>query len=326
VLIEGSTAEKGIAFFAGRQRVQRWGDFILHVSLVVVLAGNLLGALFGFEEMLPIVEGKTAEMKHRPFQVTLKDFDIEYYAASGAPSLYASDLLVTQNGETLADQRIIVNQPLDLNRVRFYQASWGMTETFRAATIRIAGQDLTVKPNEIHAVPGTPFSLRANRFYPSFDVDSQDMAYTRDYEGRNPALQVDFLVGGEVRGRVWILKDQPEVAFGLQGPHVFRTAPPPFQLTDVDPVLFSGIQVGYDPGAPVFWFGAVLLLIGLSIHFYLHQRRLRVLIAGADAGCKVLIGGWSSRAPQDFQSEFDRWTDEMRGAVGQILSAPREPA
>ena len=34
----------------GWHRIQRWGDFILHVSIVVGLAGALMGAMYGFEE------------------------------------------------------------------------------------------------------------------------------------------------------------------------------------------------------------------------------------------------------------------------------------
>lgn len=303
----------GLAFFTGRHRLQRWGDFILHVSLVVILAGGLIGALFGFEEMLPIIEGQTASMKNRPFDVTLVDFDIEYYKATGAPSLYASQLVVKDGPSVLAEKRIVVNDPLDINRTRFYQASWGMTDRFRSAMLFMAGSVIELKPDEIKPIPGTPFSVRAGLFYPSFDVDSHGHAMTLDYEGRNPALLIEFLgKRNEPQVSVWLLKNHPDRAFRVDGDRVFPTAPPPFHVMDVDPILFSGVQVAYDPGAPVFWIGAIFLLTGLCLHFYMHQRRLRILVVPRAEKVGVFIGGWNSRAAQEFDTEFKTWAGEIR--------------
>ena len=222
---------------------------------------------------------------------------------------------MSENHRVIAKKRVIVNDPLDIHRVRFYQASWGMTEDFRSAKIAVAGREIDVKQGEIRPIEGTPFSLRANHFFPTFDIDPAGRPTSRDYEGRNPALQVDFLRGDKIEGRVWLLKQNPHVAFGMKDGRVFRTAPPPFRFLDIDPILFSGIQVGYDPGAPIFWFGAIVLLIGLSGHFYLHQRRLRLLVVPNGEGSRVFVGGWNSRAPQDFQAEFTSWVAGLSTAI-----------
>jgi cytochrome c biogenesis protein len=306
------------ALLAGRHHFQRWGDFILHVSIVGVLAGNLFGALRGFEEVMPIMEGTTYRMKNRPYDVTLNDFDIEYYASTGAPSLYASDIVVTENGQVIGQKRIIVNDPLDIHRVRFYQASWGMTDEFRSARLHMAGAILELKPREIVPVPKTPLSIRANAFYPTFDIDQNGRATTRNFEGKNPALQIDFLEKNELKVRLWLLKNQPDVAFQVTGDRVVPTkTPPPFFLMDVDPVLFSGIQVGYDPGAPIFWFFAVILLFGLCLHFYLHERRVRVSFEAHGRSTRVTVHGWNSRAPEEFRREFEGWVREIKAALGE---------
>ena len=307
------------AFFTGRQRIQRWGDFVLHVSIVAVLAGGLLGAMFGFEELLPIAEGTTVKMENRPFSVTLKDFEIEYYRSTGAPSLYASDLVVEGPTGVVAEKRIVVNEPLDIDRVRFYQASWGVSYLFRSAVLQVAGRELTLRPKEAVEIPGTelpggktPLSVRANRFIPTFDVDEHGHPTNRDHEGRNPALQIDFLRGERVEASVWVLQNEPGIAFRVDGDVVHPTRPPPFRFASIDPILLSVIQVGYDPGAPVFWLGAIFLLTGLCLHFYLHQRRLRILLVPSGAGTAIQIGGWNSRDPAEFRHEFAQWTDELR--------------
>lgn len=308
--------KKNILFFtASRHTIQKWGDFILHVSIVVVLAGNLMGAMFGFEESLPVEEGGRLRMSNRPYEVALDNFDIEYYRSTGAPSLYASDLSVYENGHKIAQKRIVVNDPLDIGRVRFYQASWGMTTKFRSVRLRLASREFTVLPNEILDIPGTPLSVRVNRFLPTFAIDSQGKAVTADYQGNNPAVQIDFLEKGKVRVSLWILRNRPEQAFQIGPNGLSRTSPPPFQLLSVDPVLFSGIQVGYDPGAPLFWFGALWLLAGLGMHFYLHQRRLRIVVERTGHHAKIRLGGWNSRTTEDFNREFMNWTSELERIV-----------
>lgn len=313
---EEKEAEGTTSFFAIRQPLQRWGDFILHVSIVGILAGNLLGALKGFEENLPIMEGTTTRMKNRPYEVALKDFDIEYYESTGAPSLYASDLEVTKDGIVIGAKRIIVNEPLDIDRVRFYQASWGMTDEFRSARLHMAGKVIELKAREVVHIPNTPLSIRANAFYPTFDIDQNGRATTRDFEGKNPALQIDFLEKEELRVRLWLLKNQPDVAFQVKDGQVIPAkTPPPFFLIDVDPILFSGVQVGYDPGAPIFWFFSVILLIGLCLHFYLHERRLRFELTPERQGTQVVLGGWTSRTPEEFRRQFTDWTDEINNKL-----------
>ncbi len=312
---EQNDREFGPVFFAWRHGVQRWGDFILHVSIVAVLAGNLIGAMFGFEEILPIEEGRSVIMKNRPFEVTLNDFEIDYYKNSGAPSVYASDLTVRQDGKEIAHKRILVNYPLDIDRVRFYQASWGMTNSYHTAKLLLAGREIEVRQGEITPIPGTPLSVRANEFLPSFDIDADHHATTKDFEGKNPALQIDFLENGKVQAKVWLLKNMPHVAFQIVGDRVTPAAPPPFHLLDVDPILFSGIQVRYDPGAPLFWASAIVLLVGLCMHFYLHQRRLRIVVHGRSGGSEVIVGGWNSRTPEEFKDEFAGWISALRETI-----------
>ncbi len=306
------------ALFAGRHHLQRWGDFILHVSIVGILAGNLLGALRGFEEILPIMEGSTYRMKNRPYDVELKNFDIEYYESTGAPSLYASDLVVRENNQVIGGKRVVVNEPLDIKGVRFYQASWGMTDEFHLARLHMAGAVVDLKPREVVPIPRTSLSIRANAFYPTFDIDQNGRAYTRDYEGKNPALQVDFLEKDELKVRLWLLKGRPDTAFQVIDNQVVPAkTPPPFFLIDVDPILFSGIQVGFDPGAPVFWFFSVILLFGLCLHFYMHERRIRVSFEREGKSTRVVIHGWNSQPPESFRREFENWTAGIKAALGE---------
>lgn len=311
---EGSPV-RGRAVYGGRHYVQRWGDFVLHVSLVLILAGGFVGAFFGFEETVAVTEGGRAFLRNRPYEIVLNDFEIDYYESTGAPSLYASDIEVRSGDETLGRKRIVVNHPLDIDGVRFYQASWGMSDRFRTVRLFLGNSFLTLKPGEKVSIAGLPFSVRANSIMPSFDLDEAGRVITRDLEGRNLAVQMDFLQGDRVVGRIWALKDRPDLAFQVTDDGVRRTMAPPFRIANVDPILFSGIQVGYDPGAAVFWVGSIILLIGLCAHFYWHQRRVRALVWNENGETVIAAGGWNSRAPKDYEAEFLTIVDDIRGRV-----------
>lgn len=300
-------------YTADRHRLQRWGDFILHVSIVVVLTGGLIGAMFGFSDMLPIPEKGAADLPQRGWRVELENFDIEYYRNTGEPSLYASEVSVYDDQALVAKQRIIVNEPLDVGGVRFYQATWGMTQEFHSAQLRFRASSLTLEPGRVVPFPGTSVAFRANVFAPSLGVDDHGFPVAGSSAGGNPALQVDVLERGEVAGRLWLLQHHPDLAFRLDTEgRLSRMDPPPFHVASIEPVLFSGIQVSYDPGASVFWVGSVFLLIGLALHFYFHYRRVRLIVTDAGSKTEVKIGAWSSRSAVDFHPEFTGWVNELQ--------------
>ena len=125
--VEVSRAQGKVLVTGTRHRLQRWGSYVSHVSLVVILLGALVKALFGFEEMLPILEGTSRVMKHQPWEVFVDRFEMKTYPGTRTPSLFASDLRVVdvsmealaqagdfEDGKLLAKKRIVVNDPVSV--------------------------------------------------------------------------------------------------------------------------------------------------------------------------------------------------------------------
>jgi cytochrome c biogenesis protein ResB len=115
---------------------------------------------------------------------------------------------------------------------------------------------------------------------------------------------------------LWLFQDQPDLCLVEGDDGQLAQAPkPPFILAAIDPVLFSGIQVAYDPGFKVVLVGSLLWFIGMIGLFYLHRRRLWVLVEPAGDASRVSVGGWSSRGPREFEAEFGRLLESLRGAM-----------
>ncbi len=306
----------GAAFLATKHRMQRWGSYIAHIALVVILIGAGLKALYGFTEMVPVMEGETAAMKNRPWTLSVEKFTVHFYPKTFQPSLFSSVLRVKAGDELLGAKTIRVNHPLDIHGIRFYQASWGAAGMFRSATLNLDGTTLTLQQRVPKKIPGTPFAVEADVLMPDFTI-SDGRADTASLDLKNPAVRFLFTVAGKPTPPLWLFVLYPKVCLKENPDGTLEHAEvPPFSLVSVDPVLFSGIQVAYDPGYPWVIGGALLWVLGLILLFYLHRRRFWVLLErGENEKTKISIGAWSSKGGRDFEKEFARLTAEMKSRL-----------
>lgn len=303
-----------------RHRLQRWGSYVAHVSLVVILVGALVKGVFGFEEMLPILQGRSRAMERRPWEVHVDEFAIRYYPGTLNPSEFASSLRVTRGDKELASKRIVVNDPLSLGLVRFYQASWGAGGMFRTATLQLGRSRIEVPQRKPMRIPGTSVRVEADVLMPNFTVAKGNRPDTESLDLKNPAVRFKFSMGGRNTAPLWLFVNWPELCFVEDENGVLHHgAPPPFRLAAVDPVLFSGIQAGYDPGFPVVLAGSLGWLGGMMGLFYLHRREFWIL---AERG-RVVVGAWSSRGPREFGPEFHRIVKDLSR---KLEATPKGPA
>jgi cytochrome c biogenesis protein len=307
----------GASFIATRHRFQRWGSYTAHIALVVILVGALMKGLGGFVEMVPVLEGRSGPVRSRPgWEVFVDKFTIKYYPGTMEPSSYESIVRVQQGEKVLGEKTLKVNEPLDIGGVRFYQASWGAGGMFRSATLKVGSHSMQLPQKTPERIPGTPFVVSADMMLPNFTV-SDGRADSEGLDLQNPAVRFSFAQGGRTARPIWLLKNEPSLGFvELDDGTLMRSPPPPFELADLDPVLFSGIQVAYDPGFKVVLAGSILWLLGMIGTFYLHRRRLWLVIEPDGGGSTVSVGAWSSRGPEEFAKEFDALMRRLRTALG----------
>ena len=313
----------GAAFLATKHRLQRWGSYIAHIALVIILIGALIKALYGFVEMDPVMEGNTVAMKNRPWTLSVDKFTVHFYKGTFQPSLFSSVLRVKAGDNLIGQKTILVNHPLDIHGVRFYQASWGAAGMFRSVTLDLGGTFLNLNQRVPQRVPGTPFSVTADILMPDFTV-SNGHADTASLDLKNPAVRFLFSVAGKPTPPLWLFSLYPHVCLKENPDGTLEHAEsPPFSLAAVDPILFSGIQVAYDPGYPWVIFGALLWVLGLILLFYLHRRRFWVLLEPRqEGGTQFSIGAWSSRGGREFEREFNHLMRQMTSHLN-TMEVPR---
>ncbi|MBZ0252562.1 MAG: cytochrome c biogenesis protein ResB, partial [Candidatus Methylomirabilis sp.] len=127
--------------FAEAGSYSRLAPYLVHVSLLVIFAGGMLGSAFGYRGSMLIFTGESSNTV-RLFQhedddskavrlpnlsLRCDDFDVKFYP-DGTPRDFKSDLtLVDDDGAELHKTVLRVNHPMKWDGVRFYQASYGQS-------------------------------------------------------------------------------------------------------------------------------------------------------------------------------------------------------
>ncbi len=101
-------------------------------------------------------------------------------------------------------------------------------------------------------------------------------------------------------------------AMAMLGPY---GSPFYLQLTNFQQVQASGLEITRAPGKDVVYFGSVMLILGVFMMFYLHQRRVWVWLASVDGKTEVLFAGSGHRNRTEFETEFSGLQTELQKAV-----------
>jgi len=294
-------AETGVA--------SRFGVYVTHLSIIVIFIGAILGNVLGFKSYVNIPEGEEVshldarggkEHINLPFSVRNNRFWVETYP-NGQPRKYASDLSVIESGREVLRKTITVNDPLQYKGIWFYQSSYGQAGdvTAQVAVRRPDGSPagtLSLRPNEPIQIDGygTIRGLNADQ----------------NYQGKGPALQVVVEKPRKPADNFWLLQQLPEQDRQRKDTMVFS-------FGGLNSRMFTGLQVAKDPGVNVVWLGCALMVIGLSMAFFLSHQRVWVRLAKEqDSRVEVVLAGAASRNRLAFEKKFGKLQTDVK-AVGQ---------
>jgi cytochrome c biogenesis protein len=295
--------------FAERGRYARFGVWVVHLSLLLILGGGVYGRLTAFEGTAQVPQNggiasgfiqrnpDGTEFKHRlvdqsgrPFLVQCDDFRLKEFEP-GRPKAFESDLVVYQDlgsrepGRELARATISVNHPLRYGGLTFYQASYAQLEEGQRAKIGVRDQ-VTGRTRELMVAAGETIDAAEGLNY-------QLVAHNPDYAGLGPAVEVLRTEDGRTSS-FWVFANDP--GFDARNrPDRFS-----FSFERLSPLYATGLQIARDPSTPVVYLGCFLLFAGIGISFYTSHKRIWAQAASG----KVALGGASHRNAEAFGREF----------------------
>jgi len=149
--------------------------YCVHLSILVMIAGALIGSFFGLDADVNINEGEMVNavrlagekgIYNLDFLVRCDKFAVEFYD-NGTPKTYRSDLSFIRNGRVEYQDALLVNHPLTFANLRFYQSSYGTAPGTKVILTYSADRQTS---GELVLAPGDTFALPQYNAKPMFCV------------------------------------------------------------------------------------------------------------------------------------------------------------
>jgi cytochrome c biogenesis protein len=293
--------------FADKHNWARRGVLIAHLGFVIIAAGTTLYWARGFSGETIVVSGQSVEIPQTKAILRLDDFayKIAPVLTKGGmvyqPTDYVSHVTVTGNDGVPKRMIVRVNHPIDVDKTLYYQASYGFAMRFR---VTHNGKDVPALSQRVllegdsFDIPGTRMAVSYDRFVPT--VDRASGMPSADPRVNDPAVIASLSDGGTPADSAIVpLHSWVDLGSG------WRIVPDRY-------LLYSGFQYRYDPGIPLVGIGALVLVAGLMISFYLLPARLYARIDPAAGGrCTVGVAATTVKGYDMFETQFRSLVSEL---------------
>jgi cytochrome c biogenesis protein len=306
------TADDGtVHLYADRFRWAPVAGLVGHLSIVVIVAGVILGGMYGYRNpQFMIPEGATLPVAAEPgLSIQLLDFTDKWDPTTGMPIDYASQIVAYQDGVEVARHTVRVNDPFRYHGVTFYQAFYGPTATvtvkdaqgttlLEAAGVPLSSEADSGRLYGVVSIPGTPYTAEVTATAGSKDplIKPGQVRFGIFTTGASDFTDVK-VIDQATAAQVGDLT----VTFDREG-------------------QFTGLNVARDPGVPLIWLGSFLLFVGFLVRFTVPHKRVWARIVARPNGGAVV--GLATLTQKDVTAgtEFENLVTDIRAA----LSAPAQ--
>ena len=293
--------------FAQKNAWSRLGVYVVHLSILVIFVGAIIGSLFGYKGYVTIVEGssvssvETRSGQHIPlgFDLRCDQFSVSFYD-SGAPKEFKSILTVLENGQPLKDYtnvRVIVNDPLTYKGITFYQSSYGQASEGGEHNFTVTKSNEGA-PENFALRDGGSVTFKDGTTFKLLEATPEVRQFMPEFSG--PAARVEVTPKGKSPQTFIVLKNHPEINAQRGDDFIFN-------YLGSNAKMYTGLQVSKDPGVWVVWLGCTLMVIGIFIAFFMSHKRVWVIVSKGHAR---MYGNANKNQP-GFQTRFDEIADKI---------------
>lgn len=296
--------------FAQKAPWSRMAVYAVHLSVIVIFIGAIIGSLFGYKGFVNIPEGNSvSKVMSRSekeidlgFAVHLEKFSVAHYP-NGAPKEFKSILTVLENDRPVAGYNrvpVIVNDPLTYKGITFYQSSYGKMGDHEFALSDVDGhtKPLILKSGGSAKLPnGNGICLQET----TPDISQYQAG------ARGPAAQVEVHLPNGQNKTFIVYSDNP----ALNRMNLAYTGGHLLQYKGGEEFMYTGLQVAKDPGVWVVWLGCILMMVGIYIAFFMSHRRIWVKVEQGT----VTIGGNASKNLGGFQLFMEKLVTRLNNQL-----------
>ncbi|HLS08595.1 cytochrome c biogenesis protein ResB [Lentibacillus sp.] len=288
---------------AEKGRFSRWGPYVNHIGLIIILVAALLRMtpFMYLDEYVWVREGEQTVIPGTDgeYYIENKDFILETYDKNDErfqeaieqqgmveKNFQTNAVIYKETGEDVAgaepelekitEDEIRMNQPLKFDKYTLYQSGYQQNE-FQNMTFKLheTGDpdeealgsftiDLTDPKDEYRLDNG--FRVVISQYYPDYELNEGEPRSKTNYP-RNPAFVFTVHPPGD---------EEPEMSFAGIGKNVDATGENDYKLgiQDFETRFASGLTVRVDYTLPFFIIGAAIFLLGVIQGMYWQHRRI----------------------------------------------------
>ncbi len=287
------------ALYGRKGIIGRVGPIVVHLGMLVVLAGGMWGIFTGFFAQEMVASGNTFQIQNiiesgplsasqipTDWSVKVNRFWIDY-TDSGDIDQFYSDLSVIgdkPNGmaEELKRETIHVNKPLRYDGVTIYQTNWS-----------IAAVQVQLNNSPIFQIPVAKLdTLSAGNIWGTWIPTKPDMS-----------SGVSMLIK-DLQGTALIYNQQGELTSAIRIGQSVEADGIKIKLLDI--IGSTGLQIKADPGVPIVYTGFALLMIGVVMSYFSHSQ-----IWALEVDNSFYFGAKTNRAQVSFEREMLEVIDSL---------------
>lgn len=279
---------EGNSLYARKGIAGRIGPIIVHVGMLVVLAGGMWGALGGFiaQEMIPsgdqfrvdnvIDAGPLAQgALKKDWQVKVNRFWIDYTPQGNIDQFYSDLSVVDEEGAERFRKTIHVNEPMRYDGITFYQTSWSI------AAVRVQINNSPIFQLPMAQLPVKGETKVWGTWIPTKpDLSAGVALVTQDLQGTMLLYDTQGKLMNALR---------PGVGAEVNG----------VTLKVVEVIGSTGLQIKSDPGVPLVYLGFALVMVGVVMSYFSHSQ-----IWALVENDRLYLGGRTNRAQVTFEREL----------------------
>ncbi len=290
------------ALYARKGIIGRIGPIIVHIGMLIVLAGGMWGIFTGFFAQEMIASGNTFKIQNiielGPFginqipddwSVKVNRFWIDYTEGGDIDQFYSDLSVIRDDGEELTRETIHVNKPLRYDGVTLYQTNWG-----------IAAAQVQLNNSPIFQLPVAKLdTIGAGNIWGTWIPTKPDMS-----------TGVSMLIK-DMQGTALIYDQQGDLTSAIR---IGQSVPiDGINIKLIDIIGSTGLQIKADPGVPIVYTGFALLMIGVVMSYFSHSQ-----IWALEQEDKFYFGAKTNRAQVSFEREMLGVIDSLNEEVEQV--------
>jgi cytochrome c biogenesis protein len=314
--------------YCEKGRFSLFSVYLVHLSVLFILIGAIIGSIFGFSGYVNIPEGGSIDSAvitdgeghgHRElgFTVRCEKFLVDFYD-NGSPKEYRSELSFIVNGQEALNGSLRVNHPITFMGVTFYQSSYG-TVPGEKVRLKAINKETGTEEAMIEAELGKTVMLPDNKGELILsDIKDNFMNMM------GPAVLITVKSPNGQETPIWLFQDRDMIKSKFS--EMFELSPKfnpsayspfTFELNDMESVTYTGLQVSRDPGVKFVFVGFILIIAGLFLTFFTSQRRFWIRIKDENGEVKISLAGTASKNPVGMERDLDRLLLKLKKVTGE---------